>query len=114
MVLLLSMIILGPPLFLLIGHVVSEVWDSAIRHPTDPGAIPELDPFQLGCLERGGEGVVETALASLVQREVLIVDIEQRLLRPSNQPTTGLSKLEKQVMIGIRQGSNLRKLYHRQ
>lgn len=111
-ILLLSMIILLPLLGMKLSKVVDEVLDASIRRPSVLKAIPELDPLQLGYLARGRKGVIETVLAKLVLRGDLEVNIDHGLLMiPVNQLPTGLSRLEKQVLIGVRQCPNLSKLY---
>ena len=106
------MIILGPPLFMILGKVVIEVLDASIRRPQFHEVIPKLDPLQLGYLARGKKGVIEAALAKLVLRGNLEVSIENGILevRTYKLPT-GLSKQEKQVMTEVLQSRTLKKLY---
>lgn len=109
---LLTALILGALLSIKLHHIVVDVLDELIRQPSAHRSIPKLDPLQLGLLGRGRQGVIETALAKLVQRGVLVANEGNNILVISEkQLPADLSKLERQVIADVHKGQNLRQLY---
>ncbi|HIK38587.1 MAG: TIGR04222 domain-containing membrane protein [Geminocystis sp.] len=75
-------------------------------HNNPLGSNPKLDAVEVGYLAGGAERAIETAIASLVEKQVLGVVTTERSLEVINEPKD-IGELEKKIVEMVRENSRI-------